>query len=339
MSEELLGIGLSAASPLIDMGINSLTHRQQLNMQKDFNDQQIEGNKELARFGQTLAMKTWNETNYEAQMKHIKAAGLNPGLLYGTSGSGGSTTAGNAGSVTGGRAPNARENGMGLQLASQIKLLNAQAENLEADTANKKADTAAKGTLPDLNKSAEELNKANTGLKLQETSNAKLNSDIMQYEKTQERIKAEIATESKETALKAIKTSYEKLQYETDQAYDKKLVDDATVQELISQARLKSINMSMEALLMKSSIDKNTSDIILNKFRGDMIQAEIKDIYRQYELNKWSREQAESQISMKMRQILENENMNDFSKTKALMDEITGVLKSFIPHRVIRSNE
>ena len=38
----------------------------------------------------------WDYTNYENQVKHLEAAGLNPALLYGQGGGGGATAAGGA---------------------------------------------------------------------------------------------------------------------------------------------------------------------------------------------------------------------------------------------------
>ena len=31
--------------------------------------------------GRDIQMDIWNKTNYEAQLKHLKAAGLNPSLM------------------------------------------------------------------------------------------------------------------------------------------------------------------------------------------------------------------------------------------------------------------
>ena len=42
-------------------------------------------------------MEMWNDTNYEAQRKHLEAAGLNPGLMYGNGGAQGASTAGGKG--------------------------------------------------------------------------------------------------------------------------------------------------------------------------------------------------------------------------------------------------
>ena len=98
----------------------------------------------------------WNATNYEAQTAHLQAAGLNPALMYGAGGGGGSTT---AGSGAGGQA---NASGAGKQqllhdrttpidianitvASAQAKKLQAKADNLEQDTEVKKKQTLKLG--------------------------------------------------------------------------------------------------------------------------------------------------------------------------------------------------
>ena len=49
---------------------------------------QAKYNKEQADYSQQLALDMWNATNYESQVEHMKAAGLNPALLYSKGGAG-----------------------------------------------------------------------------------------------------------------------------------------------------------------------------------------------------------------------------------------------------------
>ena len=53
---------------------------------------QAQYNKEQAKYSTELSKEMWDYTNYENQVKHLKTAGLNPALLYGNGGSGGSAT-------------------------------------------------------------------------------------------------------------------------------------------------------------------------------------------------------------------------------------------------------
>ena len=101
----------------------------------------------MAKESHNMNKDMWNYSNYESQVAHMKAAGLNPALLYGNGGGGGATATGgtaiagqgSAGSASGGTGPQAIKSqivegaGMGIQLG----LMNAQKRNLEADAANK----------------------------------------------------------------------------------------------------------------------------------------------------------------------------------------------------------
>lgn len=135
--------------------------RRQIRQQTKLQDLQIKGSKELSDYNYKKQMEMWEQTNYKAQMEQLKKAGLNPGLIYGMSGGGGTTTGSGGSQVTGATASQGGGNeyatGMGLALgsakqAAEIKLLEAQAKQLEAqtektkgpDTENTQADTANK---------------------------------------------------------------------------------------------------------------------------------------------------------------------------------------------------
>ena len=92
---------------------------------------QLEAQKELSKYNLDLQKQMWDYTGYENQVKHLKAAGLNPALLYGKSGGGGQTANLSTGSVSGANASGQSGEvlgaaAMGLQLQSQLTLQKAQ---------------------------------------------------------------------------------------------------------------------------------------------------------------------------------------------------------------------
>lgn len=143
-------INSSAGGGIVGMGINWLDEqlygdkrrKQQLEQQKELIQQQTEAQKELADYGMGISKEMFEATGYVAQRRQMEEAGLNPALMYGHAGAGGSTTSASAGQVTGGQASNeaqkkqaeVQEMGMALQMQKQmaeIKLLNAQAKEHE----------------------------------------------------------------------------------------------------------------------------------------------------------------------------------------------------------------
>lgn len=117
--------------------------KQQIEQQKKLTEIQTEANKELADYGMGISKQMFDYTGYENQRKQMEAAGLNPALMYGHAGSGGTTTSSSAGTASGSQASDEMSRkqssmqsiGMGLQMQRQmaeIRLLNANAKKAEA---------------------------------------------------------------------------------------------------------------------------------------------------------------------------------------------------------------
>ena len=90
----------------------------------------------------------WEDTNYAAQREQLRKAGLNPAMIYGGGGVGGTTGAGAVGSASAGTAEgevsrkmaDTQQQAMGLQLRkekAEIEVMEAQAENLKAEAKKK----------------------------------------------------------------------------------------------------------------------------------------------------------------------------------------------------------
>ena len=97
---------------------------------------QAQYNKEQAKYSTELSKEMWDYTNYENQIKHLKEAGLNPALLYGQGGGGGSAAGG--GTAAGVGLPSSTGVGMGIQweqMEAQKELAKAQAAKTNAEAA------------------------------------------------------------------------------------------------------------------------------------------------------------------------------------------------------------
>ena len=133
----IIGIGAGIAKGIM----GNQAKKDQFEENKQLMEHQAELNKQQAFYSTGLARDLWNYTNYENTMRHIKGAGLSPGLIYGQSGAGGSTSGAGQASGVGqpsktGTEVGLQAQGMALQLAnvmSQTRLNESQAEKNKAE--------------------------------------------------------------------------------------------------------------------------------------------------------------------------------------------------------------
>lgn len=153
MAKQSIGLGLltgaagTAIGGALGLGIDAISQKMQLNQAEKLQEMQMQGQKEMAQFNAELGTKTaldmWNKTNYGAQRKHMEAAGLNVGLMYGGGGGGGATTqtANVGGNVQGQSANPGGAAGMGMAIGQQILMNQAQIDLIKAQTEKTKVDT------------------------------------------------------------------------------------------------------------------------------------------------------------------------------------------------------
>lgn len=131
-----------AATGIISMLGQRQREKRALKNQEKLMGVQFANQQALNQQGHDLQLQMWKQTNYPAQMEMLKEAGLNPALLYGQSGGGG-TTAGSqgGGSAASGNAPAPQPMELGQMLQgammqAQVKLMEAQAEKAKAEASN-----------------------------------------------------------------------------------------------------------------------------------------------------------------------------------------------------------
>ena len=133
----IIGIGAAAGKAIA----NNNAKNEQKKENRELMKYQADLNQQQAYYSTGLAKDLWDYTNYENTIKHIKAAGLSPSLIYGGGGGGGSTSGGGQASGVGmpsktGTEAGIQAQGMALQLAnvaSQTRLNESQADKNEAE--------------------------------------------------------------------------------------------------------------------------------------------------------------------------------------------------------------
>lgn len=198
LQNQILGIGgqLGGAimSPLTDwLGLNSAKNHQEL---------QIAGAKEMADYNKNIALELWDKTGYGAQRKQMEAAGLNPALMYGQAGAGGTTSGG------GGQMPSAgaQQTGiqrqmLGLEMAKQhaeIAKLNADA-NLANTNANKLG-----GIDTEVGKATVDNLRASINLAIEQTASEKVKRAGWQLDNTFKGIQNYIADMTADSSIRTV---------------------------------------------------------------------------------------------------------------------------------------
>lgn len=257
--------------------------RRQLKQQEKLQALQMAGNKEMTDYGYNKQLQMWKDTNYSAQVEELKKAGLNPALLYGMGGGGGTTIGSGTGGVSGAAAPSGgREvidaTGMGMQLA----LLKAQKENIEADTKvklstapNLDQDTKNKEVQEKLlnieQKFKDETYKANVARNHYETNIAMHNAAI-QYEAEFRAINTStLYTQQVEVDLEKSRQEVANLilsGIKTEQ-------DTKLTQQQIEQIK-QNIQTQIKQLQQGDrSLDQKDQDILIDKARNELIEKGI----------------------------------------------------------------
>ena len=163
----------------------------------------------------------WDYTNYEAQVRHLKAAGLNPALLYGQGGGGGASTDGaEAQGVSMGASQSVM---MGLQakaMETEIAKSMAETAKITAETEKVKTDTDLSKELTETQRTIQVLN--TRGAELTTANIAKANEQwkILTQQFRQEAVKGNIAEKTEQSQIdqigqEAINSVYKGLEYFT----------------------------------------------------------------------------------------------------------------------------
>ena len=131
-------LAMQAAGAAINTGLGLALEghndRRQLRQNKRLGEQQLGFDLQRLDAQSKAQYEMWLKTNYPGQLEQMKKAGLSPGLMYGMSGGGGTTTGGGIPSGSGGQAPQGGNEIIGLQLMkAQKDLLEAQATKTGAE--------------------------------------------------------------------------------------------------------------------------------------------------------------------------------------------------------------
>lgn len=261
--------------------------------------QQNEWNKEAAAQSQAYAKEMFDYTGYENQVKQMKAAGLNPALLNGGSGS-----AGQAHGAT--VEPATAMQPMGLQVAlqaqqtaAQTALINAQAEKTRSETTAQKVENLI-GIGIELTKKVAEVRKSKKDTEEVEQKIENLKKTAEATEESIKLIQANIDNKEVQTRIaqfqddmnKVIKSS---VWYENGKSYG---WEDSVIERYYGNFKKDIATLSHDEKKMlfdKEIIDKLSKDIgLIAKGKLDEMTKptqEVQLMLKKYERENWELDQ------------------------------------------------
>lgn len=247
-------------SGLFGTGMGLLT--QKFSADQDFQNQmrlmqeQQRMSQENALYNQGLAMQTWRDTNYPAQVEQMRKAGLNVGLMYKQGGPGGQlgSQGGNQPTIS---APPKMDAGLAMQLGLQTARAQAEIDNIKADTELKKQEAPK--------------TQAQTSNITADTQNIQLDSQLKDLDIFLKRITTDIAEATKPDAIQEIKSRAAKLTTDAHTAAIENRVAKETADEKINQVILATTEAGLRIGLQKSNLIKIGAET-------EQVNASIKEI-------------------------------------------------------------
>lgn len=349
------GSGGSLISGTIGMIGGAISDRRNYKNQLKLMERQQQYNKELGEINQGYAkemaainqqyalqagkqshlynQEMWDYTNYENQVKHLEAAGLNPALLYGQGGAGGASTSGGAvgnGQGTAGQAPSGGSPqaiksqliegaGMGIQLGlmeAQKKAIEAKAKKDAAD-AEKTAgvDTQLAQSLIELNKTQGDLN----NMTIEEVAaKAKLWGD-----KSTEswQLARKLAAEA-DFAERTLDDSVKKVSYETQGSLISNI--EALSRINLNEAEIRSLNENIAIAWYNAGTNRMNATTAADKVANELFTS-LKDLDRKEKelIKDWIYQGVHAGVALL-------EGVTDIVKIKALIKAASKGLKEVI---------
>lgn len=249
-----------AAGGVLGIALGGINDQRQINQQQKLTDIQVNAQKQLTDYNFTRQKNMWDYTNYENQIKHMNDAGLNPGMLYGMGGGGGTTANVATGSVSGG---SAQQNpgeaqamaGMGLQNAMSLQLMQQQKELLEAQTEKTKAEaekTAGVDT---------EAVKQNIENQFQGLQNLRQEYEVKKLDITMKNIENFEKQASQPDRLQYIKSQSQIALAQLHSLKNDNKISDETLNANITKVKQESIQAGLKNILTQKQIYKTDAEI------------------------------------------------------------------------------
>lgn len=300
-----------AIGSVLDIATAGMKDRRARNLAESTGRDAMQREKEMSEHYYDLSMKKFEDTGYGAQVKQMKDAGLNAGLMYGMGGgTGGQSTA--TTSSQGGAITRSQDNntGMGMQMGMQAMMQQAQIEALksQANKSNAEAESirGGKGTTGE----AEIANKgANTNL-------TNINAELAQIQK-------EIANNTKTDKTIEIQALARKAVADMEQSEAGADVKGSTIKDEISRIKAEAIGMMLrnKATIAGTNLTEAQTEAI-----GHQITQGYTNAWANQRNSLSNEKNAETQLYNQIKDALYKDGLIKLGNDKLEQDAIMGII-------------
>lgn len=286
---QALGVGLAtqAVGGLIGgalgLGTTYLGNQMQLSQNQALLDQQTNYNENLSNYNLGIQEKLWQDTNYPAQVQEMKDAGINPAMMFAKGmGAGGSTAANTVATSQPSVQQNPALNIESMMSAGQKAAAQAaQTNNTVASTLNTEQDTK---------------NKADQDV-------------ILQNEQVISKAQAEIADATAQDTIQITRGSLQSILNNNMSSLAKGLIDQATVDTNIEQAKGNLLQTGLKNILLKSETN-------LTNEQATAIATGLKQKWVQLNIDQQNANTAKGQLQVSQTNAGSNQTANAIQAAK-----------------------
>lgn len=210
--------------------------------------------RQQAKFYHDLSMRKWNETNYGAQVEHLRKAGLNIGLMYGQAGQGGQSQAikadgGNSGNMGAGSLM-----GIGMKTPIEVALAKSQIELQESQADKNKAE-ATKISGVDTDEATTRIASLTQGI-----SNQKAEKELIDIQTSMQKTLTDIQNATKDSQIEQAMWNVKRQMFETYSIGLQNKVDEQTVNDKVNIIKYSAIQEALNNELIKANIGKTKEE-------------------------------------------------------------------------------
>ncbi len=241
---DMLGLITGAAGTVVNEQLDRAREDRTNKQTEKLMGIQQQNQRNLNQQGHDLSLKHWRDTSYPMQKMMMEKAGLNPALMYGNAGTGGSTGSGSGGGASMGQAASSQGKAMDINNSMLVK---AQIDNIKADTAQKVENTGGIGETTRAKKFANDMNET-----------------IKRY--------IQIGREGEETS-KAVKGDRDNIEWSTEKEMYKDKEGKLTNQAPAYKAIQAKMEIPIEQLkTAKANANSAEAEQVIQKFKSTMAQ-------------------------------------------------------------------